>query len=172
MSKLLSLLKQSWFISLLGILALVALVWFGAPYIVIGDTEPLSSPMVRLLVILLLLVLIGLIYLYKQLRAARASNQMIDDLAGSVAAAPTVDESAEELALLQRNFDEAMDVLKKERKKGGAGNLYNMPWYIIIGPPAAGKTTALLSSGLKFPLQERLGTGELKGIGGRASSVC
>ena len=166
MSKVFFLLKQSWFITLLGILALAALVWFAAPYIPIGDAHPLSSPMVRFLVILLLLVIGGLVYLYRQLMAARASNQMIDDLAGAAAAAPVVDESAEELALLQRNFNEAMEILKKERKKGGAGNLYSMPWYIIIGPPAVGKTTALLNSGLKFPLQERLGTGELKGVGG------
>ena len=33
-----------------------------------------------------------------------------------------------------------------------AGYLYDLPWYVIIGPPGAGKTTALVNSGLKFPL--------------------
>lgn len=165
MSKLMFLLKQSWLISLLGILALVALIWFATPYIAIAGEEPFNSPVVRLLIILLLMVFWGFAFLYKQLRAARASYQMIDELASSAAATP-VDESAEEVALLQRHFDDAMEVLKQERKKGGAGNLYSMPWYIIIGPPAAGKTTALLNSGLKFPLKERFGSGELRGVGG------
>lgn len=29
--------------------------------------------------------------------------------------------------------------------------LYELPWYIVIGPPGAGKTTALVNSGLRFP---------------------
>ena len=170
MNKLKSLLKQRWLISLLGVLALAALIWFAGPYIAIAGREPLASPIVRLLVILLLVVLWGLNNLRKQLQAARASNQIIDDLADSAASeaaeAPRSDESAEEVALLKQRFDEALGVLKASRKKGGAGSLYDLPWYIIIGPPGAGKTTALLNSGLKFPLAEHFGSGELKGVGG------
>ena len=171
MNRLKSLLKQRWLISLLGVLALAALIWFAGPYIAIAGREPLASSVVRLLVILLLVVLWGLNYLRKQLQAARASNQIIDDLADSAAsesaAAPLrTDESAEEVALLKNRFDEALDVLKASRKKGGAGSLYDLPWYIIIGPPGAGKTTALLNSGLKFPLADRFGSAELKGVGG------
>jgi len=170
MNKLKSLLKQRWLISLLGVLALAALIWFAGPYIAIAGREPLASPVVRLLVILLLVVLWGLNNLRKQIQAARASNQIIDDLADSAAAesaeASGSDESAEEVALLKQRFDEALGVLKASRKQGGAGSLYDLPWYIIIGPPGAGKTTALLNSGLKFPLAEHFGSGELKGVGG------
>ena len=38
-----------------------------------------------------------------------------------------------------------------------------MPWYVIIGPPAAGKTTALRQSGLDFPFDL---TDDLHGVGG------
>ena len=38
-----------------------------------------------------------------------------------------------------------------------------MPWYVIIGPPAAGKTTALRQSGLDFPFDL---TDDLQGVGG------
>jgi type VI secretion system protein ImpL len=41
-----------------------------------------------------------------------------------------------------------------------------MPWYVILGAPGSGKTTALLNSGLKFPLQERLGHYAVRGVGG------
>lgn len=170
MNRLKSLLKQHWLISFLGVLALAALIWFAGPYIAIAGREPLASPVVRLLVILLLVVLWGLNNLRKQLQAARASSQIIDDLADSAASQSAEtsrgDESAEEVALLKQRFDEALDVLKASRKKGAAGSLYDLPWYIIIGPPGAGKTTALLNSGLKFPLADRFGSGELKGVGG------
>ena len=33
--------------------------------------------------------------------------------------------------------------------------LYARPWYVIIGPPGAGKTTALLNSGLRFPFADQ-----------------
>ena len=33
----------------------------------------------------------------------------------------------------------------------GGSALYTLPWYMIIGPPGAGKTTALKHSGLVFP---------------------
>ncbi len=32
------------------------------------------------------------------------------------------------------------------------GYLYERPWYVIIGPPGRGKTTAIQNSGLDFPL--------------------
>ena len=52
------------------------------------------------------------------------------------------------------------------RRARGGDYLYDLPWYIIIGPPGAGKTTALVNSGLKFPLA-RGGTPEaVAGVGG------
>ena len=35
--------------------------------------------------------------------------------------------------------------------------LYDLPWYMFIGPPGAGKTTALVNSGLNFPLADAKG---------------
>ena len=59
---------------------------------------------------------------------------------------------------------EAIATLKRTGKRRNF--LYELPWYIIIGPPGAGKTTALVNSGLKFPLA---GSGEaqpVSGVGG------
>ena len=58
----------------------------------------------------------------------------------------------------------ALALLKKAR--GSRGYLYEQPWYVIVGPPGAGKTTALLNSGLKFPLAAEMGQGAVAGVGG------
>ncbi|MDP2365236.1 MAG: type VI secretion system membrane subunit TssM, partial [Ignavibacteria bacterium] len=51
---------------------------------------------------------------------------------------------------------------KLGRGKSGKSALYSLPWYMIIGPSAAGKTTAIQNSGLEFPY----GKDSIKGVGG------
>ncbi len=58
----------------------------------------------------------------------------------------------------------ALTLLKKA--SGSRGYLYEQPWYAIIGPPGAGKTTALLNAGLKFPLAAEMGQSAVAGVGG------
>lgn len=53
--------------------------------------------------------------------------------------------------------------LKRLKKIGGATSLYDLPWYVLIGPPGAGKTTALIHSGLEFPGTD---PGSVAGFGG------
>ena len=73
--------------------------------------------------------------------------------------------AAADAAQLRRRFEEAVDALKRSRRKGLA-SLYELPWYIIIGPPGSGKTTALVNSGLNFPLAQKFGKEALRGVGG------
>ena len=48
-----------------------------------------------------------------------------------------------------------------------AKRLASLPWYMFIGPPGAGKTTALVNSGLKFPLADTaVGRSAVRGVGG------
>jgi type VI secretion system protein ImpL len=51
----------------------------------------------------------------------------------------------------------------KRSKLGGRKFLRDMPWYVIIGPPGTGKTTALKQSGLHFPIDL---SDDIKGVGG------
>ena len=69
-----------------------------------------------------------------------------------------------ELQHMQGEFEKAITALKK-RSRNRTEALYRLPWYAIIGPPGAGKSTALRNSGLRFPnVQGR--NGSVKGIGG------
>ncbi|MCP5117772.1 MAG: hypothetical protein GY953_43675, partial [bacterium] len=58
----------------------------------------------------------------------------------------------DEISALNDTFGETMASLKRSKLGGGRGRaLYSLPWYMIIGPPAVGKSTALVRSGLRFP---------------------
>ncbi len=83
-------------------------------------------------------------------------------LTGGIAA-PSVQET-EEVQALRARLATALELLKNALR--GRGYLYQQPWYAIIGPPGAGKTTALLNAGLRFPLADTLGQGAVAGVGG------
>lgn len=69
-----------------------------------------------------------------------------------------------EITAMQVEFQKAIGGLKSSRLgHKGRDALSVLPWYIIIGPPGAGKTTALRSSGLQFPYAKG---GKVKGVGG------
>jgi type VI secretion system protein ImpL len=61
-------------------------------------------------------------------------------------------ERRQEILALQQQMSEAIRALSRSKlgRRGGKAALYALPWYVFIGPPAAGKTTALERSGLAF----------------------
>jgi type VI secretion system protein ImpL len=71
---------------------------------------------------------------------------------------------AAEIAAMQAEFNKAVAGLKSSKLgRTGRDALGLLPWYVMIGPPGSGKTTAIRNSGLKFP-QGR--TGVVRGVGG------
>ena len=86
------------------------------------------------------------------------------------AAAP----GAPEVAVIGQRFAQALQVLRSRHvgAKSPFGWLrrrpyvYELPWYIIIGAPGAGKTTTIVNSGLEFPFAAELGPKALRGAGG------
>jgi type VI secretion system protein ImpL len=94
-------------------------------------------------------------------KAASAIEQGLGDLSGKSNIRP--DQQAE-ITAMQVEFQKAIAGLKSSRLgHKGRDALGLLPWYIIIGPPGAGKTTALRSSGLQFPYAKG---GKVKGVGG------
>jgi len=155
------------FLGLLGVTALCLVIWFGADYIKFGRDNATLSTQVRLFLMLSVL----LIWLLVQLLVMWLSHRKNQSLLKEMEAAP-VDQDAlragEEVEALNQRFTDGMAILKRARFDTGKGKvaLYQLPWYIIIGPPGSGKTTALVNSGLEFPLAESHGKNALGGIGG------
>lgn len=156
-----SVLTSRWLWTLIGLMLLSAIIWFFGPLVSVGDFAPLSSETVRIIVIAALVVLWLIRLIVVQRRAILANRMFVAEIAAPVEkAAPSPGE--ESVAAVGAKFQEVMGELKR-RKLGGRKFLREMPWYVIVGPPATGKTTALRQAGLNFPVDL---TDDLQGVGG------
>jgi len=76
---------------------------------------------------------------------------------------------AKELESIQARFKQAAEDLQDARFPSPDGRpraIEEMPWYVMIGAPGSGKTTALLNSGLRFPLYTAETGASVPGVGG------
>ena len=151
--------------SALGFLILIALVWFVGPHIHAG----LIDEGLRLKIIFgvmaawVLTLLIGQLI---ALRAARLLEKMLRRQANDAEVGASASRRTE-IKLLRERLLAAIHTLKTSKlgKARGQAAIYEMPWYLIIGHPAAGKTSALLQSGLTFPFSDQNGAA-VQGVGG------
>ncbi len=90
---------------------------------------------------------------------------MVDDLAASPVT-PADEEADHDIAAMNERAAQALALMKTARVGKTKAFIYELPWYLIIGPPGAGKTTALQHAGLDFPVAQTLGDGPVRGIGG------
>jgi type VI secretion system protein ImpL len=140
-----------------------ALLWFAAPLLALGTWHPFDDVRARVVLLaaatLLLLAPRGL----GVLLARRRNERLLKGL-----------ESGDAGPELSQRFRKALAMLRQGTEGKGARRWWQgrrkpvqqLPWYLIIGAPGGGKTTALLHSGLRFPLAERLGRDPLAGTGG------
>jgi type VI secretion system protein ImpL len=116
-------------------------------------------------------VIAVVIFVIRKVRASRSANALEKAIAqqGAQQALNARPERRAEIQELQKQVQGGINALKSSKlgagKKTGAAALYSLPWYVIIGPPGAGKTTALKHSGLVFPYADPSGGG-VRGVGG------
>lgn len=144
-------------LTILGVIALGLIVWFGGPFAGYGGVYPLESVFWRVFVISAIVLLFGGIAGFRWWRRRRAEKALERALAKE-------SETPSDGDILDERMSEALEVLKKS--SGSRSYLYDLPWYVIIGPPGAGKTTALINSGLKFPLANDKSAAAIAGVGG------
>lgn len=142
-----------------------ALIWFVAPLISWNGQRPFDGRAGRLELLGATALILLCAWLGVRWLRARRNARLLDKLQDSHPASD----------VLAERFAHAMHLLRSGVAGKGARQphwwqtrrlLYQLPWYMFIGAPGAGKTTALLHAGLRFPLAERLGAAPVAGVGG------
>ncbi|OWY37113.1 type VI secretion protein [Xenophilus sp. AP218F] len=147
--------------SAIGFLILIALIWFLGPWL---GLQTMESRLVWILGVMLLWVFALLAGQALARRAGGLLENMLRRQADEAVMGASADKRAE-VTLLRQRLLSAIDTLKKSKLGAASGSaaLYELPWYMIIGHPAAGKSTAVLQSGLTFPFSDKNG---VQGVGG------
>lgn len=147
-----SVVRKSWVrlpLIVIGLVALCVAVWFGFP---MTGLAVMATVWLRASVIAAVLGVFFFVVAVRLVRRRRAAQRLEEALVPI--------EPAGDGKVLSERMTAALATLKKS---GGSTYLYDLPWYVIIGPPGTGKTTALKNSGIEFPLTQSDG---VEGFGG------
>lgn len=136
---------------ILGLLRLPFL-WVSIIFLCVGAVvwAARSVPDVYLVAIigaLVLAALLALVIVLWRWRKRRKAKQFEEDLAEERQAEPTGESDRARLEALRKKFEEGLQVFKARGK-----DLYSLPWYLVVGEPAAGKTEAVRRADLSFPV--------------------
>lgn len=155
----------NWSMSIIGISVLCLAIGFVTPLLALGDVHPFAPLWVRLTLIGFILLMYALYGLYRLWRALRMDEQLLRrflhprgeevPVAGEIKAdLRTVNHIVTQAIRQLRQLRVDMPVWRKIFE--GKRFLYELPWFMVVGSPGDGKTTALLNTGLQFPLAEQM----------------
>ncbi|MFD1200024.1 type VI secretion system membrane subunit TssM [Brucella gallinifaecis] len=170
LGKLFSIITSRLLWGFLGITLLAFIIWVIGPLIAIGDYRPLESELCRQIVIGAIYLIWILCRLIPYLYNARFNGRLLSNLHAAVPVGAENKPEIKQNNQLAQRFSEAAQLLKKvqfARSRGhrtfrwltrfGREHVYQLPWYVVVGAPGSGKTSALFNSGLDFPLKNRFG---------------
>ncbi|WP_250475491.1 type VI secretion system membrane subunit TssM [Caballeronia sp. GAFFF1] len=168
MKKIAGSMKTPQWITLAGVAALVLFVWFEGPLFAYAGRAPLETQKSRFIAMAAIAAACVVAWGARLAAARYLNRRFLSGVGGESGGEQAQPASTGELAVLRERFDEALATLRQARMKGANGRqwLYQLPWYMFIGAPGTGKTTALSHSGLRFPLRDKLGGDAIGGIGG------
>lgn len=149
-----------WLLRIFSALALAgfaAAVWYAGPLIRFAGARPLDPIWLRAAIIGIVVGTVAIIYAIRFWRRRKAQKAL-------EAAMASAEDDGSDAKVLEARMNEAVATLRQS--SGKRNFLYDVPWYIVIGPPGAGKTTALVNSGLNFPLAGSGQAQPVAGVGG------
>jgi type VI secretion system protein ImpL len=160
MSAVIKLIKNKVLLTVIAILILIGLI------IAAGHFFGLTWEW-RIIGIMFVIFLGLLIIFYERMKAAQRASALEESIKAQGASNVRGMRPDKQLEIqeLQEQLTRSIISLKKSKLGKGIGGkaaLYALPWYMFIGPPGAGKTTAIENSGLEFPQS----SGRIRGIGG------
>ncbi|WP_425495767.1 type VI secretion system membrane subunit TssM [Paraburkholderia hayleyella] len=145
------------------VVLLCLLIWYAAPQLSFGRTEPFVPVSARVITIALVMAVFVLYWTFRLLRKMRDDDQFLKKVLSfgskkeeSLAAARLQEVAAMMSDTLLRLKSLRTGVRGPGRLFQGKRYLYELPWYITLGANGSGKTSALLNSGLSFPVAEQM----------------
>ncbi|WPB55355.1 type VI secretion system membrane subunit TssM [Xylophilus sp. GOD-11R] len=144
-----------------AVLAAASLVWTLGPWWSVGGVHPLLSVGVRAAIVGAVLLAYALVVVWRALRAIQADGSRLDWLPGPRPELPPAHADLQSMRTVARR---AMARLRRMRsgERGwhgvptGGRRRYELPWFLLVGGPGAGKTSALRNAGLQFPAPPEL----------------
>ena len=165
MSRLWQFLTNSRVLGVIGLAALAAFLFLGA--------ETLEVAAIWAVIAAAGLMLAwGVFWLGRRAWRKRAAGSLADMLVAGASPDASGEPGAirpgplrNDVAVLRKSMLEAITTIKTSKLglTRGAAALYELPWYMVIGNPAAGKSSAISHSGLTFPIP---GSKAVQGVGG------
>jgi type VI secretion system protein ImpL len=149
-------------LALIGFAALAAFLFIGA------DSLEIAAVWVGILLGTVFIIWLSA-KLFKRWKAKKASDNlgtMLEQQTNKPVSQADGLKHSDVEAIRKRMLD-AISTIKTSKLGllSGSAALYELPWYMIIGNPAAGKSTAIANSGLQFPFTDKNGKA-VHGIGG------
>ncbi|ARL07599.1 type VI secretion system membrane subunit TssM [Burkholderia pseudomallei] len=165
MQRFLNVLTHPRTLTIVGFAALAAVLFIAADALQIG----LAWAAVALGVALALWLATKLWRRWRVRRANRQLGDMLEQQAetGKMSAAVAEPAKRADLDVLRTRLADTVKTIKTSKigQVSGGSALYELPWYIVIGNPAAGKSSAVINSGLQFPFADK-NSAVIHGIGG------
>lgn len=165
MSKLAALCTLKLLFIVIGIIALVVCVWLAGPLIAIDGVTPLASMQNRFAFLAILFLLWVMSLLVKKVLIKRQNDKLAREMIKGQGNESDDIAAEQDISAIEDKLKQAISILRTAKLSKGK-SIYQLPWYVLIGPPGSGKTTALQQSGLQFPLQNEMGVNALAGIAG------
>src|SRR5580693_114118 len=141
----------------IGFSSIAALIYLAGPLVSIGGYRPLETYIGREIAVLVVGALFASVMSIQWRRRKVATAKIAEGIAA--------DKVEDDGGVLKDKMKDALATLKGA-SGAKADFLYDLPWYVLIGPPGSGKTTALVNSGLKFPLSRGATPAAIAGVGG------
>lgn len=160
----------------LGAATLCLLIWHGGQMLGFGGFFPLKPVWARVLCIGLLLLTLLSWAIYRLYRALQNDEKLVQRWLHREGSKPAL--AREEVRQLGEAARQTLTQLRQmqlsqgpdsgfigvavRRLMEGKRYLYELPWYILIGKPGAGKSSVVMNAGLTFPLPEQMGAASVR----------
>jgi type VI secretion system protein ImpL len=156
--------RLRWVMTGVGVAALLVLLWHLGPLLHLPDGfRPFEPAFARIMAGAGVVAVWVWLNLEADGRADKLNARFLEALAAQTD--PELDAAANELAAVRGRFDEVLDKLQSARfgRRWGGRTAYQQPWYLVIGAPGSGKSTAVAAAKLGAPFT---GDQPVTGIGG------